>query len=115
MTIDDLYKEASIAYENYAQRLGAIYESTRRPEDFLVADVEYRKLLNSGEASTEDFRLYDILHQYMMKECKDKAFPCLIRYWKKIPLRMKKLIPRLWLKNAGRSLPTCNIKHYRNN
>ena len=73
VTIDDLYIEASIAYGNYAKRLGAVYESTRRPEDFLAADMEYRKLLNSGEASTEDLRLYGILHQYMMKECKEKA------------------------------------------
>ncbi|MGN0312031.1 MAG: tetratricopeptide repeat protein [Lachnospiraceae bacterium] len=85
VTIDDLYKEASIAYENYAQRLGAIYESTKRPEDFLAADVEYRKLLNSDEASMEDLRLYGILHQYMMNECRDKAFSLFDRVLEKDP------------------------------
>ena len=28
VTTDDFFKETSIAYENYAQRLAAIYEST---------------------------------------------------------------------------------------
>ncbi len=73
VTIDDLYRETSVAYENYAQRLESIYETTRRPEDFLRADMEYRKLLNSGNATMEDLRLYGILNQCMMKECLDKA------------------------------------------
>ena len=73
VTIDDLYRETSVAYENYAQRFESIYETTRRPEDFLRADMEYRKLLNSGNATMEDLRLYGILNQCMMKECLDKA------------------------------------------
>lgn len=73
VTIDDLYRETSVAYENYAQRLESIYETTRRPEDFLRADMEYRKLLNSGNATMEDLRLYGILNQCMVKECLDKA------------------------------------------
>lgn len=73
VTIDDLYRETSVAYENYAQRLESIYETTRRPEDFLRADMEYRKLLNSGSATMEDLRLYGILNQCMVKECLDKA------------------------------------------
>lgn len=73
ITIDDLYKETSVAYENYAHRLGSIYESTRKPEDFLRADEEYQKLLKSGNVSMEDLRLYGILNQYMMQECLDKA------------------------------------------
>ncbi len=73
VTIDDLYREQSIAYDNYAHRLGAIYEATRRPEDFLRADTEYHKLIKNGTASAEDLRLYGMLHQYMMEQCKDKA------------------------------------------
>lgn len=73
VTIDDLYKETSIAYDNYAQRLGSVFEASLKPEDFLRADMEYGKLLKSGEYTTEDLRLYGILHQYMMQVCREKA------------------------------------------
>ena len=73
VTIDDLYKESSIAYDNHAQRLGSVYEATGKPDDFLRADLEYRKLIKSGEYTTEDLRLYGILHQYMMQYCMERA------------------------------------------
>lgn len=73
VTIDDLYKENSIAYENYASRLCSVFEASHKPEDFMQAEIEYRKLLKSGEYSTEDLRSYAILHQYMMQVCRDKA------------------------------------------
>lgn len=73
VTIDDLYKETSVAYENYAQRLGSIFEATLRPEDFLRADQEYRKLLRSEHYTTEDLRRYGILYQHMMYVCIKKA------------------------------------------
>ena len=73
VTIDDLYKETSVAYDNYASRLSAVFESTRRPEDFMQAEFEYRKLLKSREYTTKDLRLYGVLHQHMMNVCKNKA------------------------------------------
>lgn len=73
VTIDDLYRETSMAYDNYAQRLGSVYEATRQPEDYLRAEIEYRKMLKSGEYTNEDLRLYAILHQYMMGYCMEKA------------------------------------------
>lgn len=73
VTIDDLYKESSVAYDNYAQRLGSVFEASHKPEDFMQAYTEYQKLLKSGEYTTEDLRLYGILHQYMMQVCRDKA------------------------------------------
>lgn len=73
VTIDDLYRETSVAYANYAQRLGSIFESTKQPEDFLRADMEYRKLLKSGNYTAEDLRLYGIHCQYMMEICMKKA------------------------------------------
>ena len=73
VSIDDLYKEISVPYENYAARLLSIYESTHKPDDFLRADMEYQKLLHSGEASMNDLRSYGILNQYMMQNCLDKA------------------------------------------
>ena len=73
VTIDDLYKETSVAYANYAQRLGSVFEASLKLEDFLRAEMEYRKLLRSGEYTTEDLRLYGILYQHMMYVCIRKA------------------------------------------
>ena len=73
VTIDDLYKESSVAYDNYAQRLGSVFEASHKPEDFMQAYMEYQKLLKSGEYTIEDLRLYGILHQQMMQVCRDKA------------------------------------------
>lgn len=73
VTIDDLYRESSVAYVNYASRLCSVFEDTKQPEDFLRADQEYRKLLKSGKYTTEDLRSYGILHQYMMQLCMKKA------------------------------------------
>lgn len=73
VTIDDLYNETSTAYANYAERLGSVFEATRKPEDFLQAELEYRKLLAGGDYTTDDLRLYGILHQYMMELCIEKA------------------------------------------
>lgn len=73
VTIDDLYKENSVAYENYASRLCSVFGASHKPEDFMQAEIEYRKLLNTGEYTMEDLRSYAILHQYMMQVCRDKA------------------------------------------
>lgn len=73
VTIDDLYRENSAVYANYAQRLGCVYEATHDPEDFFRADTEYRKLLYSGEYTQDDLRMYGILHQYMMQNSMSKA------------------------------------------
>lgn len=85
VTIDDLYKETSMAYDNYAQRLGSVFEASKRPDDFICADMEYRKLLKSGECSTEDLRLYGILYQQMMQVCMKKAEEIYDRVIKKGP------------------------------
>ena len=73
VTIDDLYKETSVPYDNYAMRLGSIFEASLKPEDFLRADMEYRKLLKSEDHTTEDLRLYGILYQEMMYVCIKKV------------------------------------------
>lgn len=73
VTIDELYKDTSVAYDNYAQRLAAVYESTREPEDFIRADLEFRRLIKKGDCTAEDLRLYGILHHFMMLYCTDKA------------------------------------------
>lgn len=73
VTIDDLYRQDSPAYANYAQRLGCVFEASRKPEDFLQADIEFRKLLSSGIYTMDDLRMYGILHQYMMELSMEKA------------------------------------------
>ena len=73
ITIDDLFKETSVAYDNYAQRLASMYESSKDPEDFIRADLEFRKLLKTDSYTTEDLRLYGILHHYMMQYCQNRA------------------------------------------
>ena len=85
VTIDDFFKESSIAYENYAQRLASIYESTREPEDFIRADIEFKKLIKKGQYSTEDLRTYGILHHFMMQYSKDKAIDLFNRVLEKGP------------------------------
>lgn len=85
VTIDDLYKEASMAYDNYAQRLGSVFEASLKPEDFLRADMEYRKLLKSEDCTTEDLRLYGILYQEMLYVCIKKAGELFDRVLKKGP------------------------------
>lgn len=85
VTIDDLYKETSMAYDNYAQRLGSVFEASLKPEDFLRADMEYQKLLKSEEYTTEDLRLYGILYQHMMYVCIKKAGEIFDRVIKKGP------------------------------
>ena len=73
VTIDELYRENSTAYENYAMRLLSVFESSHKPEDFIQAYLEYQKLLKSEAYSANDLRSYGILHQYMMQVCRDKA------------------------------------------
>ena len=67
VTIDDFFKESSIAYKNYAQRLASVYEETRKPEDFICADNEFKKLIKNGVHSTEDLWTYGTLHHFMMQ------------------------------------------------
>ncbi|MBE5947474.1 MAG: helix-turn-helix domain-containing protein [Lachnospiraceae bacterium] len=69
VTVDDFYKESATAYENYARRLSSVYEASREPEDFVRADIEFKKLLKSEAFTTEDLRFYGITHQYMMNYC----------------------------------------------
>lgn len=74
VSIDDLYKESSIAYENYAQRLASVFESTHSPEDFIQADIEFKKLLKSNKLTTYDMWSYGLIHQLMTDYCIEKAF-----------------------------------------
>lgn len=71
--VDDLFKKQSVAYENYAQRLSALYEVSKDPEDFLRCRLEYQKLMKSGELSMHDKWEYAWLHKAMMYFCQAEA------------------------------------------
>ena len=71
--VDDLFKKQSVAYDNYAQRLSALYEISKDPEDFLRCRLEYQKLMKSGELSMYDKWNYGWLHKAMMYYCKEEA------------------------------------------
>ncbi len=73
ITVDDFYKKLSVAYDNYAQRLSAVYEKTRDPEDFLRCALEYEKLMKGEELSIADKWNYATIHHFMGRYCKDKA------------------------------------------
>lgn len=71
--VDDFFKETAVAYENYAQRLASVYEATRNPEDFIRADMEFKKLIRTGALTAEDMWTYGVVQQMMMNDCKEKA------------------------------------------
>ena len=71
--VDDLFKKQSVAYDNYAQRLSALYEISKDPEDFLRCRLEYQKLMKTGELSLYDKWNYGWIHKAMMEFCKDEA------------------------------------------
>lgn len=76
VSIDDLFKEHSVAYENYAQRLASVFEATHDPEDFIRADSEFKKLLKNNGLTALDMWSYGIIHYFMMNYSIEKAL-----YW----------------------------------
>lgn len=71
--VDDLFKKQSVAYDNYAQRLSALYEISHDPEDFFRCRQEYQKMIKTGELSQYDKWNYGWIHKAMMYFCKDEA------------------------------------------
>lgn len=73
VTVDDLYKKNTVAYDNYAQRLAAVYEKTKDPADFLQALDEFKKMMREKELSVADQWNVAMLYYFMLKHCKEKA------------------------------------------
>ncbi len=73
VTTDDLYRKHSVAYDNYAQRLSAVYEKTRDPEDFIRCRLEYQKQMKDDVLSIADKWNYATIHHFMFRFCKDTA------------------------------------------
>ena len=73
VTIDDLFRENSVAYRNYAQRLASVYEASRDPEDFILTLREFNLLIRSGQYDVDDLRTLGIMYQFMLMYCKEQA------------------------------------------
>ncbi len=73
VTVDDFYRKNTVAYDNYAQRLAAVYEKTRDPADFLQALDAYKKMMREKELSVADQWNVAMLYYFMLKHCKEKA------------------------------------------
>ncbi len=73
VTVDDFYKSNSVAYRNYAERLTAIYTKTDLPEDFLAAEFEFRKMINSDNMTMRDMYNYAFLNDQMYVNSRKKA------------------------------------------
>lgn len=73
VTVDDFYKKTSVAYDNYAQRLAAVFEKTKDPEDFMRCRAEFQKIMKQGELSTADKWQYAWIHHFMLRYCQKMA------------------------------------------
>lgn len=73
VTVDDFYQKNSFGYDNYAQRLASVFESSRDPLDFMRCREEFLKLIKDGKMSTADKWQYGWIHMYMMNYCRDVA------------------------------------------
>ena len=73
VTVDDLYRENSYAYPNYAARLSAIYEESHALEDFIRVDAEYNRIMKAGTPTMDDLRLYAISYHQLMHDARRKA------------------------------------------
>ena len=73
VTVDDFYRKNAVGYENYAQRLSSVYETTRDPADFMRCREEFLKKIKIGDMSTADKWQYGWIHMFMMNYCRDTA------------------------------------------
>ncbi|MGL6174483.1 MAG: helix-turn-helix domain-containing protein [Cellulosilyticaceae bacterium] len=72
--VDDLLKDEIDPYESYAKRLFGVYGESRTMENFLRAEEEYRKLVESGKCTNKELSDYGYLYHHHMHDCKKKAF-----------------------------------------
>lgn len=73
VTVDDFYKKNAVGYENYAQRLSSVFETSRDPVDFMRCREEFQKLIKKDEMSIADKWQYGWIHMFMMNYCRDVA------------------------------------------
>ncbi|MGL4736748.1 MAG: helix-turn-helix domain-containing protein, partial [Cellulosilyticaceae bacterium] len=72
--VDDLLKDEIDPYESYAERLATIYAESRTQENFLRAEEEYRKIIESGQYTSKQLSMYGGLYHDYMHDCRRKTF-----------------------------------------
>jgi pentatricopeptide repeat protein len=69
VTIDELFREKRENYDNLAGKLAAIYEDTKRKEDFLQADLAYNRLFTEGKYTARDLYTYGYINWFYAWNC----------------------------------------------
>lgn len=62
VTIDELFHEKQENYPNLASKLAAIFEDTRKKDDFLQADLAYNRLFTEGKYNSSDLKNYGYIN-----------------------------------------------------
>ena len=73
VSIDDLFRPQIDPYKNEADRWLGRYEASHNQDDFIRADIEFKRLFESNEYNDDDIRRYGLLYEYHMNYCRDKA------------------------------------------
>lgn len=73
VTIDELFKPNIVAYRSLADRYASIYEMTRNLDDFIKAEKESRKMIESGNYTNEDLRTRGVIFQFCAAACLKEA------------------------------------------
>lgn len=83
VTVDGLYKKDFAAYDNYAQRLASLYETSRDFWDFARANQEFEKLEKENGLSAEDLRVWGASFCKLEEFAKNRALLFLKRAMEK--------------------------------
>lgn len=62
VTIDELFRENHECYDNIASKLAAVFEDTKKKEDFLLADLAYNRLFSEGKYTANDLKTYGYIN-----------------------------------------------------
>ncbi len=62
VTIDELFQEKKESYDNLASKLAAIFEDTRKKEDFQQAELAYNRLFTEGKYNSSDLKTYGYIN-----------------------------------------------------
>jgi transcriptional regulator with XRE-family HTH domain len=69
VTIDELFRENYESYDNLASKLAAIFEDTKKKEDFHLADLAYNRLFAEGKYTAKDLKTYGYINWYYAWTC----------------------------------------------
>ena len=73
ITVDDLFRHCTLGYDNHAQKLAAIFDSTRDPRDFAHAQQAFRLLQSHSGLTKRDLQFYPALQQTMLEQCLEET------------------------------------------